>query len=457
MKTNLSSAAASTSAGRRAAASKLAGPRSPKIENPKLNLEQANSVPDTRRMGRPKDSKPNRSLSGEEENKKSGRLSNEVGLPASDSSTAASTQSSSITLARKETNGEFLRNNRAKSFTPIALTSGSQLAAVLAQHKKLAAVGFQPDHEMIQRTIEVGTSKMGQANGPASTTTSHNTHASLTGSHPNSHHHALTLNTNAKNKFHLTNQTKNKRFANGQPSLEDQVQTDENNNELPTAEERKRQLYLRSPYLAQAIDSGKKTKTLDEYNKHILFGTNDANDSFELSDTARPEMPDSVADLLTRSAKAREPLAKPLAKPLNKQLISKRKAGQIKQDSFDSGTSSPTSSRSVADLKYGSPAKNTNKLATRNDFARTYALSSSQSPSVADRSASDKGAGGLVRSSTLTNLNTLAVASSKTPSGYPAPAAATNSILPRRPRSDYVNSKYSLLKSKSTHSLNKID
>lgn len=439
-----------------ATASRLAA-RSARTENPKLTLEQQNSANNTRRISRSKDSKLMNSLSGEE---KKATLSSAVTSPATDSSSAASssTQSSS-TLARKETNGEFLRNNRAKSFTPITLTSGSQLAAVLAQHKKLAAVGFQPDHAMIQKTIEVGTSKIGPAN--AST---HNNHASLTDSHHNAHHHNAT--TNAKNnKFHLTNQTKNKRFAarNSQASPAEKMQAaavvDENNSsssEPLTAEERKRQLYLRSPF---ALEGSKPAKTLDEYNKRILFGTNDANDSFDLGDKARPEMPDSVADLLTRSAKAREPFAK----PLNKQLITKRKAGQIKQDSLDSGTSSPTSSRSITDLKYGSPAKSANKLATRNDFARTYALSSSQSPSITDRSASDQSAAtaaasGLVRSSTLTNLNTLAGAQSatsdKTPSGYPTTG---NSILPRRPRSDYANSKYSLLKSKSTHSLNKID
>lgn len=454
MQTNpLATSTATTSSANRTTASRLAG-RPVKTEASKLTLDQSNSANNARRIRPNKDSK----LMSEEKKATGPRSSAATAAaasPATDSSSAASssTQSSS-TLARKDTNGEFLRNNRAKSFTPITLTSGSQLAAVLAQHKKLAAVGYQPDHAMIQKTIEVGTSKIGQLNGPAST---HNDHASLTGSHPNSQNNA---HTNAKSKF-LTNQTKNKRFAARQSPEKVQATVDENNNNISepllTAEERKRQLYLRSPFLAQALDGSKPAQTLDEYNKRILFGTDDANDSFDLGGKTRSEMPDSVADLLTRSAKAREPLAK----PLNKQLIAKRKAGQIKQDSLDSGTSSPTS-RSIADLKYGSPAKSANKLATRNDFARTYALSSSQSPSITDRSASEPNsaaAAGLVRSNTLTNLNTLAGTQSagKTPASTGFPTTSNSISLSRRPRSDYANSKYSLLKSKSTHSLNKID
>ena len=398
-----------------------------KIENPKSKLNLANA----RKLTKTKD-KLNRTLSGEEpksNDSSASRLLSTATKLSNTSSTNNSIQSSSNSNVLTRTNNGELRNNRAKSFTPINLTSGTQLAAVLAEHKKLAAVGYQPDHEMIQKTIEVGTSNISQLNSPVNVSTSTNT---TTTNHQ-------TLLTNSYTNQLTNHKTKLTSSLNKQSSsLDDNKrQVDENNNEL-TAEERKRQLYLRSPYLAQALDSA----------------TNNSN--------SKPDMPDSMAYLLSRSAKAREPLAK----TSKKQLIVKRKASAIRSDSLDSGTCSPTTERSYGSkMSSKKTALANNKLTTtsptnsrNSDFARTYALNSSKSPAAI---VSNKTGHGLVRSrsNTLVDLgSTLNSGQSSSASNSSSYALTTpNSILHRRPRSDYVNSKYSLLKSKSTHSLNKID
>ena len=413
---SLSTSTPSTSVANRTARLKLTtSTKSPsKIENQKSKLTLDNSS--LKKIAtKTKQDKLNRTLSSEDNNKK------DI-VSAISSSFLSNTASNSNTLLK----GEL--HNQAKSFTPLHLTTtnGKILAAVLAEHKKIAAVGYQPDFEMIKNAIEAGK-------------TSSKTDLLVNNNNNNSTGTYILTNNN-HNNAKLINTITNHSQAN---------QTSKNNS---NADDYKRhQIYKRNPYLATNLDASASDK-----NSKIKSNSFDSNVA-KKSD----KMPDSMVDLLNRSAKAREP------------LITKRKT-QIKSDSFDSGTSSPTNSNRsiIADLKY-TTTKNTNnnKLISstttankgRSDFARTYALSSSKSPIINDRSISSKRKNNLIRSNTLTDLNNLNSIQVSTNNNSTLSSATNNiketknSILYRRPRSDYVTSKYSLLKSKSTHSLNKID
>lgn len=387
----------------------------------KLSASTASSLDSTQKLSKTKD-KLSRTLSNEEQKAKLSTNNNII--------SKNNTNSTNALIGKKE-NGELRNRAKSSSFTPIHLTSGMQLAAVLAEHKKLEAVGYKPDHDMIQKTIEIGTSKIGQLNNNQSSPI--NTINSLT-------------NNSTKLNNNKINQAKYKSL-----SLNDDDNSqkfDENNNELVTAD-KQRKIYLSNPkYLGQ--------KALDSSTK---YSANDQNKN----------LPDSMNDLLNRSAKAREPLSK----TVNKQFINKRKA-PIKDSSLDSGTSSPTRS-STSLMKTNKPPTTLSK--GRSDFARNYALTSKPSP-LNDRSNKQTN---LVRSNTFSDLNeeinsigknnslntgnfininnTSSLGNSNiNPSPYSTSSNAS-AIIHRNPRSDYAKtSKYTtLLKSKSTHSLNKID
>lgn len=235
--------------------------------------------------------------------------------------------------------------------------------------------------------------------------------------------------------------------------------------ELPLSEEKAKQLYLKHPYLLEPRSHSaepNQSSTLNEYNKRALL-----KDTVQREDRTRPptdrgrsEMPQEMAELLQRSARARMDVSS--SKSSGNSNYARYSSGAYRADSLDSNSSRVPSYRrsyTASGPLLGS--------STSSGWTQPPALTRS---STLDRIITSRGISGSSDTiGTSSMLDTGAMTSGLGAQGGGGMGNGSRSGLcsltnlssgsgsSHKPRSDYANRKFALLKSRSSHSIGNLD